>query len=85
MLCCQNGRRALRNIKCPVYCFSVFSPITGFQHGSFEFSICEVRVFAGSKLNSRIDQLSIVAFGLPGFDKIMQTAMEIALPDKKEE
>ena len=36
-------------------------------------------------LNSRIDQLSIVAFGLPGFDEIMQTAMEIALPDKKEE
>lgn len=37
------------------------------------------------ELNSRIDQLSIVAFGLPGFDEIMQTAMEIALPDKKEE
>lgn len=40
---------------------------------------------AQGELNSRIDQLSIVAFSLPGFDEIMQTAMEIALPDKKEE
>lgn len=40
---------------------------------------------AQGELNSRIDQLSIVAFGLPGFDEIIQTAMEIALPDKKEE
>lgn len=40
---------------------------------------------AQGELNSRINQLSIVAFGLPGFDEIMQTAMEIALPDKKEE
>lgn len=40
---------------------------------------------AQGELDSRIDQLSIVAFGLPGFDEIMQTAMEIALPDKKEE
>lgn len=40
---------------------------------------------AQGELNSRIDQLSIVAFGLPGFDEIMQTAMEVALPDKKEE
>lgn len=40
---------------------------------------------AQGELNSHIDQLSIVAFGLPGFDEIMQTAMEIALPDKKEE
>lgn len=40
---------------------------------------------AQGELNSRIDQLSIAAFGLPGFDEIMQTAMEIALPDKKEE
>lgn len=40
---------------------------------------------AQATLDSRIDQLSIVAFGLPGFDEIMQTAMEIALPDKKEE
>lgn len=40
---------------------------------------------AQGELSSRIDQLSIVAFGLPGFDEIMQTAMEIALPDKKEE
>lgn len=37
------------------------------------------------ELNSRIDQLSIVAFGLPGFDEIMQAALEIALPDKEEE
>ena len=40
---------------------------------------------AQGELNSRIDQLSIVAFGLPGFDEIMQTALETALPDKKEE
>ena len=40
---------------------------------------------AQATLDSRIDQLSIVAFGLPGFDEIMQTAMEIALPDKKED
>lgn len=39
---------------------------------------------AQGELNSRIDQLSIVAFGLPGFDEIMQTAMEIALPDGQE-
>lgn len=39
---------------------------------------------AQGELNSRIDQLSIVAFGLPGFDKIMATALETALPDKKE-
>lgn len=40
---------------------------------------------AQANLDSRIDQLQIIAFGLPGFDEIMQTAMEIALPDKKEE
>ena len=40
---------------------------------------------AQATLDSRIDQLQIIAFGLPGFDEIMQTAMEIALPDKKEE
>lgn len=39
---------------------------------------------AQGELNSRIDQLSIVAFGLPGFDEIMATALETALPDKKE-
>lgn len=39
---------------------------------------------AQGELNSRIDQLQIIAFGLPGFDEIMQTAMETALPDKKE-
>lgn len=40
---------------------------------------------AQDNLSNRIDQLSIVAFGLPGFDEIMQAALEIALPDKKEE
>nr|DAI75358.1 MAG TPA: hypothetical protein [Caudoviricetes sp.] len=69
MLCCQNGRRALRNVKCPVYCFSVFSPITGFQHGSFEFSICEVRVFAGSKLNQMF-QCTGATFRIDGLDRI---------------
>ena len=39
---------------------------------------------AQGELNSRIDQLSIVAFVLPGFDEIMATALETALPDKKE-
>ena len=38
---------------------------------------------AQATLDSRIDQLSIVAFGLPGFDEIMQTALETALPEKK--
>ena len=37
------------------------------------------------ELDSRIDQLSIIAFGLPGFDEIMQTALAAAMPDKKEE
>lgn len=36
-------------------------------------------------LDAQLTHLQIVAFGLPGFDEIMQTAMEIALPDKKEE
>lgn len=40
---------------------------------------------AQGELNSRIDQLSIITFGLPGFDEIMQTALATALPDKKEE
>ena len=40
---------------------------------------------AQDNLSSRIDQLSIIAFGLPGFDEIMQTALSTALSDKKEE
>lgn len=36
-------------------------------------------------LDAQLTHLQIVAFGLPGFDEIMQMAMEIALPDKKEE
>lgn len=40
---------------------------------------------AQANLDSRIDQLQIIAFGLPGFDEILATALETALPDKKEE
>ena len=36
-------------------------------------------------LDSRITQLQVVAVGLPGFDEIMQTALQTALPDKKED
>lgn len=39
---------------------------------------------AQANLDSRIDQLQIIAFGLPDFDEIMATALETALPDKKE-
>lgn len=39
---------------------------------------------AQANLDSRIDHLQIIAFGLPGFDEIMATALETALPDKKE-
>lgn len=39
---------------------------------------------AQATLDSRIDQLSIVAFGLPGFDEIMNAAIG-TLPTKKEE
>ena len=39
---------------------------------------------AHATLDSRIDQLSIVAFGLPGFDEIMNAAIG-TLPTKKEE
>lgn len=39
---------------------------------------------AKANLDSRIDQLQIIAFGLPDFDEIMATALETALPDKKE-
>lgn len=40
---------------------------------------------AQANLNSRIDQLQIIAFGLPGFDEIMETALAAAMPTKKEE
>lgn len=40
---------------------------------------------AQAELDNRIDQLRIIAFGLPGFDEIMETALSVALPDKKEE
>lgn len=40
---------------------------------------------AQSNLDSRIDQLSIVAFGLPGFDEIMNAVIGTVLPVKKEE
>ena len=36
-------------------------------------------------LDAQLTHLQAVAFGLPGFDEIMQTALETALPDKKEE
>lgn len=39
---------------------------------------------AQADLDSRIDQLSIVAFGLPGFDEIMNAVIG-TLPAKKEE
>lgn len=38
---------------------------------------------AQADLDSRIDQLSIIAFGLPGFDEVMQTALESAAAEKK--
>lgn len=34
-------------------------------------------------MDNRIDQLSIVAFGLPGFDEIMNAAIGTVLPIKK--
>lgn len=37
-----------------------------------------------AQLDSSIDRLSVIAFGLPGFDVIMQTALATALPEKKE-
>lgn len=39
---------------------------------------------AQAELDSRIDQLQIIAFGLPGFDEIMATALEAALPKKED-
>ena len=34
-------------------------------------------------LDAQINQLQVVAIGLPGFDEFMATALETALPDKK--
>ena len=36
-------------------------------------------------LDAQIDQLRVVAVGLPGFDEIMETAISAVLPEKKEE
>lgn len=38
---------------------------------------------AQANLDSHIDQLRIIAFGLPGFDEVMQTALESAAAEKK--
>lgn len=38
---------------------------------------------AQANLDSRIDQLRIIAFGLPGFDEVMQTSLESAAAEKK--
>lgn len=40
---------------------------------------------AQSNLDSRIDQLSIIAFGLPGFDEIMNAVIGTVLPAEKKE
>lgn len=40
---------------------------------------------AQANLDSRIDQLHIIAFGLPDFDEIMETALTAILPDQHEE
>lgn len=40
---------------------------------------------AQANLDSRIDQLHIIAFGLPGFDEIMEAALTAILPDQHEE
>ena len=40
---------------------------------------------AQDNLNSRIDQLSIIAFGLPGFDEIMNAVIGTVLPAEKKE
>ena len=39
---------------------------------------------AQADLDSRIDQLQIVAFGLPGFDEIMEAAVSAVLPKKED-
>lgn len=38
---------------------------------------------AQANLDSRIDQLRIIAFGLPGFDEVMSAALESGTPEKK--
>lgn len=38
---------------------------------------------AQANLDSRIDQLRIIAFGLPGFDEVMNAALESGTPEKK--
>lgn len=40
---------------------------------------------AQANLDSRIDQLQIIAVGLPGFDEIMDAALATVLPEKKED
>lgn len=40
---------------------------------------------AQADLDSRIDQLSIIAFGLPGFDEIMNAVIVTVLPAEKKE
>ena len=40
---------------------------------------------AQADLDSRIDQLSIIAFGLPGFDEIMNAVIGTVLPAEKKE
>ena len=40
---------------------------------------------AQANLDSRIDQLHIIAFCLPGFDEIMEAALTAILPDQHEE
>lgn len=40
---------------------------------------------AQADLDSRIDQLSIIAFGLPGFDEIMNAVIGTVLPTEKKE
>ena len=40
---------------------------------------------AQAELDSRIDQLSIIAFGLPGFDEIMNAVIGTVLPAEKKE
>lgn len=39
---------------------------------------------AQAELDSRIDQLQIIAFGLPSFDEIMATALDAVLPKKED-
>lgn len=36
-----------------------------------------------AKLDARLSHLQIIAFGLPGFDEVMQTALESSTPEKK--